>query len=82
MKLLDAVIINTKDWTNHWFEGKEGEVVRVRKYPYKTCVGGYIDYCSCVDCVVNRAGKQMYDAYEVVDTGSIIPVCCLEFDGI
>ena len=83
--LLPAVIVNTKEWVNHWFEDMEGKQIIVKRYPYKTCITGTIDKCSCTDCVIDRAGKKMYDAYEVVsgykNIGSIIPECCLSFNG-
>jgi len=81
---MKAIIKDTKGWKNHWFEGKEGKEIEVREYPYKSCLGGYIDYCSCIECVIERAGKKMYDTYEVlggtdeIKVGSIIPICCID----
>jgi len=84
-QLLPAVIVNTSGWVNHWFEGMEGTKVVVKKYPYKSTIGGFIDSCGCVDCVINRAGRKLYETYEIVEgyekVGPIIPECCLSFNG-
>jgi hypothetical protein len=78
-----AIIVNTKGWKDHWFEGKDGTELIVKKYPYKSTKGGQVEYCYCFDCLKNRRGKKLYETYEVVsgykNTGSIIPECCLSF---
>ncbi len=77
--LMQATITNSAGWNNWWFEGRDGETIIVRKYQYKTTRSGKSTYCSCVDCVIENAGKELYDAWEVIPTGSIIPECCLQF---
>jgi hypothetical protein len=83
--LLPAVIVNTKGWDNHWFENMEGTEIIVKKYPYKSTKGGYTTYCNCTECLSDRRGRELHETYEVVsgyeNIGSIIPECCLSFNG-
>ena len=60
-----------------WYEDKVGSEIEVRRYPYKATDGGTIDYCHCAECRAERAGKELYEMYEVASgpkRGSIIPV--------
>lgn len=78
-EIMQATITNSSGWNNWWFEGKDGQNILVKKYPYKATQGCETTYCSCVDCVTKTAGKKLYDMWEVISTGSIIPECCLQF---
>ena len=67
-------IVAVEDW-GWWF--KVGETYTVRPFEYKATRGATIDYCFCLECQEERAGKEMFDMYECLDDahrGSIIPV--------
>jgi len=70
-----AEIANTKGWDNHWFYGKDGEIIDIKPYPYMSAKGGYQDCCGCDECIEEGEGKEMFETYEA-EIG-IIPVCCL-----
>jgi hypothetical protein len=65
------VIENPWKW---WFT--VGEEYQVRPYAYQATSGAHNTYCYCGDCCRERAGKTLYDCWEVVGgkhAGSIIP---------
>jgi hypothetical protein len=78
-----ATIINSSEFKGHWFEGLDGETIVVKKYRHKISKQGDVDCCNCQECVINEAGKEFFEAYEVVDgcnnNGSVIPATCLNF---
>ena len=51
-----------------------GQVYNVRMYTYKATDDATINKCFCLECVKKRRGKKLYEMYEDVDTGGIIPV--------
>ncbi len=75
-----ATIKNTEGFEQWWFSDLLGTIVNVREYKYKVTRGAKTTQCSCYDCVREWAGKELFDAYEVIETGAIIPAICLEFE--
>lgn len=50
-----------------------GKVYNVRKYPYKATDGATINKCFCSECVKERKDKKLYEMYENIETGGLIP---------
>jgi hypothetical protein len=78
-----AIIVNSSEFKGHWFEGLDGEAILVKEYPYKVSKQGDVDCCLCQECVINEAGKEFFEACEVIEgcdnEGSVIPLICLNF---